>query len=201
MYTAIVYGTFYSFLGGFPIAFVEIYGFGLGGTTLVFWAVVVGCVLAIAGYLVYLRWHFLLLIRRASVPPGTYLRAAFLSVYLLPMSLFVFAWAAREDIHWTVPMLRIGLFACTSFVFFQCMICYIALSYPDYVASLFAGNDFGRAMSATGFVMFLKPMYRNLGIDRASSLLGVLSIIGILGLHFLYSCGAWLRSKSRFAVG
>lgn len=201
VYTAIVYGTYYSFFGGFPIAFAGIYGFGLGGVTLVFWAIVVGCLLASAGYIAYLRWYFIPLIRSTDVPPERYLRAAFPSVYLLPAGMFIFAWTAREDVHWIVPMIGIGLFACTSFVFFQCIICYIALSYPDYLASLFAGNDFGRSMAATGFVMFSTPMYRNLGIDRGMSLLGGLAVIGPLGLHVLYSYGAWLRSKSRFAVG
>lgn len=100
-----------------------------------------------------------------------------------------------------MPTIGIFIFAMTSFIFFQCIICYLGLAYPDYVASLFAGNDFARSMTAAAFIMFSTPMYEDLGIGRGVSLLAGISIIGPLGLHYLYSYGKWMRSKSRFAVG
>lgn len=169
IYSAIVYGIFYSFFECFPFAYAGIYGFSLGSTALVFWSVVIGCSIAIVLYLVYLRWHFIPLIRRQKVEPEAYLGAAFPAVWLLPPALFLSAWTSRESVHWIVPTLGIVIFSLTSFVFFQCIICYIGLVYPDYVASLFAGNDFIRCMAATGFVEFSPPMYRRLGVDRGVS--------------------------------
>jgi MFS transporter, DHA1 family, multidrug resistance protein len=229
IYSALVYGTYYSFFEAFPIVFPNIYGFGLGGVSLIFWVIVIGCLVGTAIYCAYLNFHFIPLIRRQKVEPERYLTVAFRKspnplierfstqacasccrkqanqslacVYLLPVGLFIFAWTSRESIHWMVPTIGIGIFAGTSFIFFQCIICYIGLAYPDYVASLFAGNDFVRSMWAAGFVMFSTPMYHNLGIGRGVSLLGGLSVMGVLGLHYLYSYGAWMRSKSTFAVG
>lgn len=54
------------------------------------------------------------------------------------------------------------------------------MSYPQYAASLFAGNDFCRAMFAFGAVLFGRPMFVNLGIGKGVSLLGGLSVMGIV---------------------
>jgi DHA1 family multidrug resistance protein-like MFS transporter len=54
------------------------------------------------------------------------------------------------------------------------------MSYPQYAASLFAGNDCSRAMFAFGAVLFSRPMFVNLGIAKGVSLLGGLSVMGIV---------------------
>jgi DHA1 family multidrug resistance protein-like MFS transporter len=54
------------------------------------------------------------------------------------------------------------------------------MSYPQYAASLFAGNDFCRSLFAFGAVLFSRPMYIDMGIGKGISILGGLSIIGIV---------------------
>jgi hypothetical protein len=54
------------------------------------------------------------------------------------------------------------------------------MSYPQYAASLFAGNDFCRSLFAFGAVLFSRPMYLDLGIGKGISLLGGLAVIGIV---------------------
>jgi DHA1 family multidrug resistance protein-like MFS transporter len=54
------------------------------------------------------------------------------------------------------------------------------MSYPQYAASLFAGNDFCRSAFAFGSVLFSRPMYLKLGIGQGISLLGGLSVMGIV---------------------
>lgn len=78
------------------------------------------------------------------------------------------------------------------------MICYIPLTYPKYVASLFAANDFTRSMLAAGFVQFTRQMYLRLRIDRGVTLVAGLSMIGILGHFGLYHFGGRLRARSKF---
>jgi DHA1 family multidrug resistance protein-like MFS transporter len=58
------------------------------------------------------------------------------------------------------------------------------MSYPKYAASLFAGNDFCRSLFAFGAVLFGRPMYVNLGVDKGISLLGGLSVSGIVSLTY-----------------
>lgn len=74
------------------------------------------------------------------------------------------------------------------------------MSYPQYAASLFAGNDFFRSAFAFGAVLFGRPMYMNMGVGKGTSLLGGLSVIGILGMFALYFLGAKLRARSKFAI-
>jgi DHA1 family multidrug resistance protein-like MFS transporter len=61
-------------------------------------------------------------------------------------------------------------------------IAYVPMSYPTYAASLFAGNDFCRSGFAFGSVLFSRPLYINLGIGKGISLLGGLSVMGIVSL-------------------
>lgn len=73
------------------------------------------------------------------------------------------------------------------------------MSYPKYAASLFAGNDFFRSLFAFGAVLFSRPMYVDMGIGKGISILGGLSIIGIIGIYALWVYGAKLRARSKFA--
>jgi DHA1 family multidrug resistance protein-like MFS transporter len=58
------------------------------------------------------------------------------------------------------------------------------MSYPQYAASLFAGNDFCRSLFAFGSILFSRPMYLNIGIGQGVSLLGGLSVMGIVSHTF-----------------
>jgi hypothetical protein len=54
------------------------------------------------------------------------------------------------------------------------------MSYPQYAASLFAGNDFFRSLFAFGAVLFSRPMYVYLGVGKGISVLGGLAVVGIV---------------------
>jgi DHA1 family multidrug resistance protein-like MFS transporter len=73
------------------------------------------------------------------------------------------------------------------------------MSYPKYAPSLFAGNDFCRSLFAFGAVLFSRPMYVDMGIGKGISILGGLSVIGIIGIYALWVYGARLRARSKFA--
>jgi DHA1 family multidrug resistance protein-like MFS transporter len=117
-------------------------------------------------------------------------------------------WTARRDVHWIASTVGIVIYAACVFIVFQAITCksyrppfsnhasltysiaYIPMSYPKYAASLFAGNDFCRSLFAFGAVLFGRPMYVDLGVDKGVSLLGGLSVSGIVSLSY------W-RGKSR----
>lgn len=54
------------------------------------------------------------------------------------------------------------------------------MSYPQYAASLFAGNDFFRSLFAFGAVLFSRSMFINLGVAKGITLLAGLAVIGIV---------------------
>ncbi|KAK5946537.1 hypothetical protein PMZ80_000680 [Knufia obscura] len=201
VYGSLLYATYYSFFEAFPIVYAGVYGLSLQSIALVFTSVVVGCAIFGSTYTAYLYFIYGPQSKRQEMTLESRLRAALPAVFLLPASLFLFAWTSRADVHWIVPTVGIMLYSGTSFVIFQCIVCYVPLTYPKYVASLFAGNDFCRSCLAAGFVMFSRAMYMQLGIAKGVTLLAGLSVMGILGMFYLYFYGANLRAKSKFAVG
>ena len=60
------------------------------------------------------------------------------------------------------------------------------MSYPQYAASLFAGNDLCRSTFAFAAVLFSRPMFLNFGVGKGVTVLAGLSIIGIVRLSFDY---------------
>jgi DHA1 family multidrug resistance protein-like MFS transporter len=201
IYTAIIYGIYYSFFEVFPLVYPVDYNMNLGQIGLVFLCIMVSCIIGIAIYFSYLYFWMNPRIERFGFPPQESRLIPALPAAIGPtIGLFLFAWTARASIHWIVPTIGITIYGATVFIVMQCLFVYIPLSYPMYAASLFAANDFFRSALACGSVLFAHPLFGNLGVARGTSLLGGLSVIGIIGIWLLYYYGARLRSMSKFAL-
>ncbi|KAJ5827238.1 hypothetical protein N7447_004001 [Penicillium robsamsonii] len=200
IYTAIIYGIYYSFFEVFPLVYPVDYNMNLGQTGLVFLCIMVACILGIAIYGSYIYFWMNPRIRRFGFPPNEDILIPALPASFGPIiGLFVFAWTARASINWIVPTIGITIYGVTVFILMQCIFLYIPLTYPKYAASLFAANDFFRSALACGSVLFAHPLFGNLGVARGVSLLGGLSVIGIIGIWLLYFYGSRLRALSKFA--
>jgi DHA1 family multidrug resistance protein-like MFS transporter len=212
-YTALMYAIFYSFFEVFPFVYAtglpgrasptNGYGLNAGEIGLIFLSITVGVVIAIAIYVYYLRTVFEPEIRaRGLGEPERRLVIALPFSFILPIGLFLFGWTANSSpkIHWIVPTLGIVIFATGIFIVFQCIFIYIPLTYPQYSASLFAGNDFARSSIAAGAIHFSRPMFIALGVGKGVSLLAGFCCGGVLGLFVLWKFGANLRARSKFAA-
>jgi MFS transporter, DHA1 family, multidrug resistance protein len=73
---------------------------------------------------------------------------------------------------------------------------YLPDAYPQYAASVLAGNDLMRSAFGAGFPLFARQMYTKLGIGGASSLLGGLAIVFIPIPFLLYKYGEAIRKRS-----
>ncbi|KAI4603084.1 hypothetical protein KJ359_005875 [Pestalotiopsis sp. 9143b] len=201
VYSAIIYGIYYSFFEVFPLVYPVYYGMGPGQVGLVFLCILVACLIGVAVYVAYLYFYLNPRIRAHGFPAQeSRLRPALLAAFGPTVGLFIFAWTARPDVHWIAPTVGITVYGATVFVIMQCIFVYVPLSYPRYAASLFAGNDFFRSALAFASILFARPMFANLGVARGTTLLAGLSVIGIVGIWVLYFIGARLRSMSKFAV-
>ncbi|KAJ5174386.1 major facilitator superfamily domain-containing protein [Penicillium canariense] len=201
IYTAIIYGIYYSFFEVFPLVYPVYYNMNLGQIGLVFLCILVSCLIGIAIYFSYLYFWMNPRIARFGFPAQEERLIPALPASIGPtVGLFLFAWTARASIHWIVPTIGITIYGATVFIVMQCVFVYIPLSYPMYAASLFAANDFFRSALACGSVLFAHPLFGNLGVARGTSLLGGLSVIGIIGIWLLYFYGARLRALSKFAL-
>ncbi|KAJ3457366.1 hypothetical protein MRS44_014507 [Fusarium solani] len=201
VYTAIIYGIYYSFFEVFPRVYPVYYGMNLGEIGLVFLCVLVSCIIGVAIYFAYLYFYMDPRIAKRGWPVQEARLAPALLASIGPtIGLFLFAWTARKSIHWIAPTIGITIYGATVFIVMQCIFVYIPLSYPMYAASLFAANDFFRSALACGSVLFAQPLFDNLGVAKGTSLLGGLSVIGIIGIWLLYFYGARLRALSKFAI-
>ena len=86
------------------------------------------------------------------------------------------------------------------FILMQVIFVYLPLTYPQYAASLFAGNDFARSSLAFAAVLFSRPMFLGMGIGPGVSLLGAFTAACIVGIFVLYFYGENLRARSRFSA-
>ena len=99
-----------------------------------------------------------------------------------------------------MPTIGIAIYSGATFVIYQGLLTYVPQSYPLYAASLFAANDFMRSCTAAVFVMVVPYMYNNLGVPKGVSILGSVSVLGVVGIVILCKYGAKMRARSRFAV-
>ncbi|EFQ31012.1 major facilitator superfamily transporter [Colletotrichum graminicola] len=201
VYTAIIYGIYYSFFEVFPLVYPVYYGMSIGQVGLVFLCILVACLIGVGMYISYLAFYMIPRIKKYGFPAQENRLVPALPASFGPtIGLFIFAWTASPAIHWIAPTIGITVYGATVFIVMQCIFVYVPLSYPQYAASLFAGNDFFRSAFAFASILFARPMYLNMGVARGTSLLGGLSTIGIIGIWLLYFYGARLRSLSKFAV-
>lgn len=123
IYTALIYGIYYSFFEVFPIVYGEYYGMNLGEQGLIFLSITVGVFLAIAAYWTYLYFVVVPWTKiNGFAAPERRLHAALVATFLCPIGLFIFGWTARPDasIHWIVPTIGITIFTMGIFIVIQC---------------------------------------------------------------------------------
>ncbi|KAF2727128.1 MFS general substrate transporter [Polyplosphaeria fusca] len=199
-YTSLFYGIYFTFFEVFPLVFPPYYGFNLGQTGLAFLACEVGASIGLLGYFAYLHFYMIPLnLKHGLQSPERWLMSGLVGSVMLSVGLFIFAWTARADIHFLVPLVGVVIFAAGTMPIFQAIFVWLPLTYPKYAASLFAGNDLSRASMAAGSVMFARPLFINVGVDKGVTLLGGLSVGGIFGMAAIIYWGAGLRAKSKFA--
>ena len=201
LYTSLVYGIYYSFFEVFPLVYPVMYGFSLGTVGVLFLCILVACGIGVATYVAYLHFYLIPdILKNGMRDQESRLRPALIGAFGPPIGLFIFAWTARPAVHWIVSTIGITIYGSTVFVIMQCIFVYVPLSYPQYAASLFAGNDFLRSALACGSILFARPLFINLGVDKGVTLLASLSTLGVIGMFTLYYFGANLRARSKFAT-
>ncbi|KAF2114908.1 major facilitator superfamily domain-containing protein [Lophiotrema nucula] len=201
LYTALIYGIFYSFFEAFPLVYNVMYHFSLGQLGLTFLSVSIGVVLSIVWYWWYIYYVVEPSIRKNGLgEPERRLIPALFVTWFVPVGLFIFGWTSKPDIHWIVSCIGIVITTIGIFLIIQCIFLYLPFVYPQYAASLFAGNDFFRSSLAAGAIHFSYPMFHNLGVDRGISLLAGLTVGCSFGVYALFFFGPRLRARSRFAA-
>lgn len=200
LYIALIYGLLYIWFESFPIVFVEIYGFSLGTEGLAYLGILIGAMIVIPPFFLWLYFvQEKQFNDKGQIRPENRLPPAFVGGFAIPICLFWFGWSAGH-VHWIMPIIGSAWFSIGAFLLFQAVLNYLPDAYPEYAASVLAGNDLMRSSFGAGFPLFASAMYNNLGVGWASSLLAFLSICFIPIPFVLYRYGETLRRHhSKFA--
>ncbi|KAH8434334.1 MFS transporter [Aspergillus melleus] len=196
LYIALIYGLLYVWFESFQIVFEGIYEFNLGQQGLAYIGILVGALITIPPYFwwmhKYLEPRF---DANENVAPEARLPPAIIGGCFIPICLFWFGWSARPGIHWIMPIVGSGFFSVGAFILFNCVLNYLPDAYPNYAASVLAGNDLFRSAFGAGFPLFASAMYNHLGVGWASSTLAFLSIVFIPIPLVLMKYGETLRKN------
>jgi MFS family permease len=207
IYTAFNFSVLFGFFDAFPIVFQGVYHFNTGESGLTFLGIGLGCCIATGIFIMMdrLTYRKKTLAARAKgdmspLPPEQRLHSAMLGSFLLPIGLFWFAWTAREDIHWIVPLLATVPFGIGNLLVFCSCVLYLIDTYGSLNgASAAAANGMLRYVLGAAFPLFTIQMYGKLGIDWATSLLGFVTVALLPIPWALYKFGPKIRARSEYA--
>ncbi|GAA5855523.1 hypothetical protein JCM8547_007870 [Rhodosporidiobolus lusitaniae] len=196
LYIALVYAPF-----AFPVVFEGIYHFNLGVSTLPYLSFLVT---APIGYVLYC-WYQLRYLnprkeRNPHLGPEVYLELGLLASLVVPVSLLLFGWTSRAEIHWIVPIIFISIYLPLLFYSFQSILAFLTMSYPKDAAAALTANDLIRSSIAGVFPLLAGKMYGALGVGGASSLLAGASVLLSFFLWIIKRNGPNLRARSRYAT-
>ena len=207
VYVAFNFSVLFGFFDAFPLVFQGIYHFNTGESGLTFLGIGFGCVVATLVFIgidhvTYKRKTLAARARgdHAHLAPEQRLYAAMIGSFLLPIGLFWFAWTARKDVHWIVPLIATVPFGIGNLLIFcSCVLCLIDTYGPVYGASAAAANGMLRYVLGAVFPLFTVQMYKRLGIDWATSLLGFVTIALLPIPWVLFKFGPKIRQRSAYA--
>jgi DHA1 family multidrug resistance protein-like MFS transporter len=156
LYTALLYGLLYLWFESFPLVFGDIYGFNIGQQGLVFLGIFVGGIITLPCYLFWITKHLIpQFSQKELVGPEVILPPTFFGAFALPICLFWYGWTARASIHWIVPLIGSGSFTISIITLFMPVLSYLGMTYPQYAASVMAGNTLFRASCGVVFPLFV----------------------------------------------
>ena len=222
MYTGFQFALLYTFVVASPYVFASVYGFSLSEQGLSFLGLITGCIIAPYAILL-IDWKMYqpkLARLRAShqnttistattttnlmltLPPEDRLYGAMIGSFVLPAGLFTFAWTARSDIHWIVPIIAQGISILGSILVYVSSNFFMVDTYgAKYGASASGASSLTRYTLSAAFPLFTLQFYRAVGVGWATSILGFCTILMAPIPWVFYRWGPVLRSRSAYEHG
>ncbi|BCR93107.1 MFS transporter [Aspergillus luchuensis] len=199
-YASFSYGLIYLCLQVYPIVFEEVRGYSPVIASLPFLGILVGTACAVGITFAYrTRYAKAVMDNGGKAVPEARLPPLVLGVIFLPTGLFWLGWTAAPKFSWVLPTVG-GVFvgAGHNIIFQQC-INYLIDTYGPYAASAISANTMLRSFVAAGLPLAAKPMFHNLGVGPAASLMGGIACLAFPIPFVFMKYGRTLREKSKFA--
>ncbi|KAJ7646873.1 major facilitator superfamily domain-containing protein [Roridomyces roridus] len=207
VYLGFVYAIFYLWFEAFPLVFNDIYHFNQGVSGLPYLGFIVTGLATYTVYFLYQKYHVTPRIARAEAanpdgkaPPEIRLEIGLMASIFIPTSLLIFGFASKTSVHWIAPVIGAALYLPGIFLIFQSILMYVTSAYPDYAASVLAGNDLFRSTIASVFPLFGRHFFKTLGLGPGCALLAGISFLLMPVYWLLLKYGHLLRQRSRYAT-
>ncbi|CZS97053.1 related to fluconazole resistance protein (FLU1) [Rhynchosporium agropyri] len=202
LYIAFQYAVFYIFLQSYPIIYEGIYSFNTGEDGLTFIGFGIGVLLTVPAQYAFDQIYKNALSKERPwtkhhgakrLPP------ACASGPLIVLSLFLSAWTSKASIHWIFSALSGIPYGLGYILNLNALLNYMVDSYKTYASSASSASSITRQMMGAMLPFAAVPMYRKLGVDWASSLLGFCALVmaAIPFLFWIY--GEKMLEKSKLA--
>lgn len=204
LYMTIIYVVLFTFLEGYDFIFAGLHGLSPQDVGLCFLGIDFGLIFCVASVpLVY--WRYEKLRRRENaegntkVKPEARLFYAMIGGWAIPVSLFWMGWTSMPQISFWSPLVASTLFGFGLLCVFITSYQYIIDAYEEFAASALATLTVVRYIASGGMVVVARPMYENLGVPKAVTILACLSA-AMVPVPFIFAWkGEQIRKWSRFS--
>lgn len=198
LYMAFVYGVLYLDFTAYPIVYGGSRGWSIGISGLSFLGISTGMAIATIGspYINRIYSHYV--IRLGGHHPEARLPHLIFLSWLIPISLFWFAWTAPPPTAWISGILAGIPFGIGLVTLFLGITSYLTDCYGIYAASALAANAVLRSLFGAFFPLFARQLYERLGTSWATSLLGFLAVAMAPLPWVFYNYGPQLRALSKY---
>ncbi|KAH9941406.1 major facilitator superfamily domain-containing protein [Amylocystis lapponica] len=201
LYMTFVYGVLYALFEALPIIFIDLRGFTLGHSGLIFIGVGIGTTLGAAAFIASISHYPRLLVKwHGFPPPEQRLFSAMVGGPLFVVGALWLGWTGNYPaIPWYVPALSTIVIGASVSMVFISFVAYLIDTYLMFAASALSANTIVRSAVAGAFPLFVVQMFTNLGVNWACTLLGLLGLLMAPMPYLFFRFGPWIRSKSTFA--
>jgi hypothetical protein len=115
------------------------------------------------------------------------------------VGLFWFGWTANPEVHWIAPVIAAVFIGAGFNIILQQCLNFLVDTYGLYAASALSANTVLRSVLAAGAPLVANPMFHNLGVGPAMSILGAVACMAIPVPFLFLKYGVMLRKRSKFA--
>ncbi|KAJ5994556.1 major facilitator superfamily domain-containing protein [Penicillium sp. IBT 35674x] len=200
LYASFTYSLIYLTLEVFPIVFHEDRHWSLVTSTLPFLSILVGVICAVMiNFANQPRYQRAVKTNGGKAVPEARLPPIIIGGVLLSVGLFWFGWTAAPKWPWPSPVVAGGFIAAGFNIVFQQCLNFLVDTYGPFAASAVSANTILRSILACAMPIAARPMFMNLGLGPAASLLGGISCLALPVPFLFMKYGETLRAKSKFA--
>ena len=190
----------YLFFNAYPIVFGQGHHMNAGSVGLTFLPICIGGILGGLSYILIFGSLYQQEVQKHApnpVPPEFRLAQCVYAAPLFPAAIFWFGWTSFPHISFWAPMMA-GLVVGFSVVWiFLGMFAYIIDTYLAAAASALAAAVIIRSLFGAAFPLFATQMYKGLGAQWASTILGCIAVVLTPIPFVLIKFGPRLRQMSK----